>query len=212
MADYVDWRIKGPEIAACNCDWGCPCQFNAMPTHGNCRAAVAMRIDEGHFGDVKLDGVRWAGTYAWPGAIHEGNGEAMPIIDERTTAKQREALLKILSGKETEPGATHFSVFAAMLTKIHDLVVKPIEFECDIKSGTGRFRVPGVVEAVAEPIKNPMTKEPHRVRVSIPKGFEFTEAEFASTKVKAGKPIVLNWPAGHGHLCMIHTGTHGIVR
>jgi hypothetical protein len=23
-------------LDACNCDWGCPCQFNAKPTHGNC--------------------------------------------------------------------------------------------------------------------------------------------------------------------------------
>ena len=29
---HVDWSIKGPEIATCNCDWGCPCQFNALPT------------------------------------------------------------------------------------------------------------------------------------------------------------------------------------
>jgi hypothetical protein len=48
---YVDWRIKGPELSTCNCDWGCPCQFNALPSRGHCRAAVAMRIDEGHFGE-----------------------------------------------------------------------------------------------------------------------------------------------------------------
>ncbi len=31
---YVDWRLKGPEVAACNCSWGCPCQFNGLPTLG----------------------------------------------------------------------------------------------------------------------------------------------------------------------------------
>ena len=45
----VDWHIKGPELATCNCDWGCPCQFNSLPSHGDCRAAVAMRIDQGDF-------------------------------------------------------------------------------------------------------------------------------------------------------------------
>jgi len=54
---YVDWSISGPEIANCNCDFSCPCQFNALPTHGDCRAMTAMRIDKGHFGDLDLSGV-----------------------------------------------------------------------------------------------------------------------------------------------------------
>ena len=71
---YVDWRIKGPELSTCNCDWGCPCQFNALPSRGYCRAAVAMRIDEGHFGEVRLDGLHWVSLLAWPGPIHHGDG------------------------------------------------------------------------------------------------------------------------------------------
>ena len=31
---YVDWKIKGPKIASCSCDYGCPCEFNGRPTHG----------------------------------------------------------------------------------------------------------------------------------------------------------------------------------
>ena len=81
MATGVDWRISGVELVTCNCDYGCPCQFNALPTRGNCRAAAAYRIDKGHFGDVPLDGVVFVGLYAWPKAIHEGHGEAMLIVD-----------------------------------------------------------------------------------------------------------------------------------
>ena len=55
--NYVDWEIKGPEISSCSCDWGCPCQFNSLPTHGNCRAAMAFEIEQGHFGEVSLDGL-----------------------------------------------------------------------------------------------------------------------------------------------------------
>ena len=85
---YVDWRIKGPELSACSCDWGCPCQFNALPSRGYCRAAVAMRIDEGHFGEVRLDGLHWAALLAWPGAIHHGNGE---LSGDRRRARRRAA-------------------------------------------------------------------------------------------------------------------------
>ena len=56
---HVDWSTKSRLLITCNCDWGCPCQFNARPTHGDCRAAIAGRIDEGHFGDVRLDGLTW---------------------------------------------------------------------------------------------------------------------------------------------------------
>jgi len=37
---HTDWMIRGPEIASCNCSYGCPCQFNALPTDCTCRAAV----------------------------------------------------------------------------------------------------------------------------------------------------------------------------
>jgi hypothetical protein len=42
---YVDWRIKGPQLSTCNCQVGCPCQFNALPTHGDCRAADPLALD-----------------------------------------------------------------------------------------------------------------------------------------------------------------------
>ncbi|MDI6838636.1 MAG: DUF1326 domain-containing protein, partial [Rhizobiaceae bacterium] len=28
------WAIKGREFIHCNCDYGCPCQFNSRPTKG----------------------------------------------------------------------------------------------------------------------------------------------------------------------------------
>ena len=76
------WEIKGRELGNCNCAYGCPCQFNALPTHGDCHAVVGYQIDEGHHGDVRLDGLRAALIASWPGPIHEGNG----------TIKNRESL------------------------------------------------------------------------------------------------------------------------
>ena len=81
----TEWMLRGPEIASCNCAYGCPCQFNALPTEGDCRAAVGMHIDKGHYGKVKLDGLNIAATAAWPGPIHLGHGEILPIVDERAT-------------------------------------------------------------------------------------------------------------------------------
>jgi hypothetical protein len=208
----IDWAMRGPEIATCNCNWGCPCQFNGLPSNGDCRAAVGMRIDKGHFGSVKLDGLKWVGLFAWPGAIHEGHGEAQAIVDERADAKQREAILTILSGQESEPGATYFNVFASTLEKMHEPLFKPIEFEADIDERTGRFAVPGVVEGRGEPIRNPITGQPQRAKVVLPAGFEFLEAEFASSTTRAKGPPALDWAGRHAHFAMINIGPNGPMR
>ncbi len=206
---YVDWRIRGPEITNCNCDWGCPCQFNALPTRGDCRAVAAMRIDEGHFGDVDLSGLKWAAIFAWPEAIHFGHGEAFVIIDERADEAQRAALLTILSGGETEPGATIFNVFATTLDKVHDPAFLPIDFEADMESRTGRIAVPGIVATKIEPIRNPVTGAEHRARVSMPGGFEYKEAEYASGGAEAGGPIPQSWSGRHAHIAMVDLSPAG---
>jgi len=207
----VDWMIKGPEISTCNCDWGCPCQFNSLPSNGDCRAGVAMYIDEGHFGPTKLDGLHWALLVSWPKAIHQGDGEALPVVDERASPQQREALLKILSGQETEPGATIFNVFSATFKTVHEPLFMPIEFESDIENRTGSFRVAGVIDATVEPIRNPITGNPHRAQVTLPKGFEYHTAEYASSKTRASGKIPLAWDTGHAHLTMLHMTGKGPV-
>lgn len=209
---HVDWMIRGLTISTCNCDFGCPCQFSALPTHGDCRAAVGMRIEEGHFADVSLDGATWVGLFAWPGAIHEGNGEALVILDESTSEAQREALLTILSGQETEPGATIFNVFAGTLTTMHEPRFLPIDWEGDMETRRGHFSVPGIVEAEATPIVNPISGEENRARVTLPEGFEYTEAEYASGTVSAHGDIPLAWENSHAHFAIYHMTPQGVVR
>lgn len=208
---FTEWMIRGPEIATCNCSYGCPCQFNALPTNGNCRAAVGMHIDKGHYGKVKLDGLNWAATAAWPGPIHMGHGEILPIVDERATPEQREALLKIMSGQDTEPGATFFNVFVSMCDTVHPPMFKKIEFKSDMKTCAGHFNVPGVVEASTEAIRNPVTGKAHHAKVSLRAGFEYSEAEYASGSAKSSGPIALDTKGNHAHLAMLHLTGQGVV-
>ena len=210
MAD-TDWMIQGPEIGTCNCSYGCPCQFNALPTDGNCRAAGGMQIEKGHYGKVKLDGLRWAITAAWPGAVHMGHGEFQPIIDERATEDQRQALLKIMSGQDTEPGATFFQVYVSMCDKVHPPIFKKIDFAVDMKNCNGHISVPGVLDVKTEAIRNPVTGKPHHAKVSLREGFEYTDAEFASGTIKSAGPIAVNTAGKHAHLAMIHITGKGVV-
>ena len=68
----VDWYVEGVEFGNCNCDYGCPCQFESRPTHGHCRGFEVVLIDEGHFGNVSLVWLRAALLYAWPGPLFDG--------------------------------------------------------------------------------------------------------------------------------------------
>src|ERR1035438_2298096 len=77
-----EWSMEGVEFSNCNCIWGCPCQFNGAPTHGNCRAYTFVQIDRGRFDGVPLDGLRWGILAAWPGPIHLGNGTFQSVVDE----------------------------------------------------------------------------------------------------------------------------------
>ena len=208
----ISWSIKGPSYGTCNCNWGCPCQFNAPPTDGTCRGLDAMRVNEGHFGDVSLDGLCWVMTVSWPGAIHEGNGAQQMIIDARADEEQREALVKILHGEETEPGATFFQIFNATMSTVHEPLFTPIEFSVDVDKRTARLVVPGIIESAGEPIRNPITGEEHRVRVTLPNGFEYTEAEYGSGSTKATGAIKLDLTDSYGQFAMLHLTQSGPVR
>ena len=180
------------ETATCNCAWGCPCQFNALPTHGRCEALVAVRIREGHYGPTSLNGLTFAAAYWWPGAVHEGNGVVQLAIDERATAEQRQALLNISSGKE---GCTFFEIFAAVVSTVLDPVFVPIELESDRETRVARLKVPGLGEFRAEPIRNPVTGEEHRAQIRLPNGFEYKEAEVGNcveNYAKVGDKVISN--------------------
>ncbi|MEK6716986.1 MAG: DUF1326 domain-containing protein, partial [candidate division NC10 bacterium] len=106
----TNWHIHGDYVLACNCDYGCPCNFSARPTMGFCQGAIGFRVDDGAYGDVRLDGQKAFVAVKWPGAIHEGNGVAAIYIDEGASPAQREALVKIISG---EAGGPPFAILAA---------------------------------------------------------------------------------------------------
>jgi len=212
MSKFIEWSMEGTEFANCNCSWGCPCQFNGMPTSGDCRAYGFVQIDKGNFGDVSLSGLRWGILGAWPSAIHLGNGTFVTVIDESADARQRQAIEAISHGKETDPGSLIWQVFSTTVTKLLPTIYKPIALSIDLAARTAQVDVPGVISGRAESIRNPVTGAAHQVKVTMPTGFEFTESEVVSGKSKSTGPIELNFDGSHAHLARIHWSTHGVVR
>ena len=207
----ADWYIEGKEFGNCNCAYGCPCQFEALPTHGHCRGFEAVQIEKGHFGDVDLSGLRCAVLYAWPGPIFEGKGELQAIIDERASPEQREALETVLHGGETEEGKTHWWVFRAMSDTVHPTLFEPIEIEVDIEARRARVSVPGLLDASGRPIRPPHSDGEHRVQIAMPDGIEFELAEVGSAATTADAAISLRLDDSYGQWNILrHSGT-GVV-
>jgi hypothetical protein len=194
------WSIRGTHFVNCNCDYGCPCQFNALPTDGTCRAVIAWQIEEGYCGDVRLDGLLAVNTYGWPGPIHKGNGEMQSIIDERATEGQRRALISVLQGEGAAPATIMLQIYRAMCPKAHEPIFKPISLEINVDGRTAQLRVPGLLESTIEPIKNPVSGMEHRARIDLPFGKEFHHAEVASGTTRATGAVPLDFAKKHAHL------------
>src|SRR4051812_5317471 len=122
-APAIKWFIEADYIQACNCDYGCPCEFEAPPTMGFCQGMGAWRINKGKYGDVTLDGVAFAGALKTPEAMHKGNGTLVIFIDERATPQQREAIQMIGSGKA---GGMPFEAFQMIFSKWMGPIYAPI--------------------------------------------------------------------------------------
>ena len=209
MAVSVEWEVKATEFGNCNCSYGCPCQFNGLPTHGNCRYVAGFQIEQGHFGDVELDGLRAVTMAIWPGAVHEGNGTMGMVIDERADGRQRDALAKILTGQETLDMATMWWVYAAMSpTKLPPIYSK-IDLEVDVDGRSGRFQVPGVVSSKGVPIRNPVTGAEHRVRIDFPKSFEYKLGEIGSGTSTVTGALPMELKDSWGLFCRIHLSHKG---
>lgn len=207
---YTDWLLKTRRLVTCSCDYGCPCEFNGRPTRGFCEGVEAFDVIEGHFGDVRLDGLRAAGAYRWPGAVHEGGGAYLAIIDDRADDAQRNALLTVLSGQEQEPGSG-FSIYASTIEHDLGIVYAPITFEWDLANRKGRFSVPDVLEAALAPIRNPVTGEPHRAVIKLPEGFEFREAEMASSTFTSKRELIQDYQNCYGFLTIATYSPHGLI-
>jgi hypothetical protein len=208
----IPWLIKGRQFTHCNCAYGCPCQFNALPTHGNCRGLMAIDIDEGHHGTTELEGLRFVVITDFPGAIHEGHGTGAVVIDERATESQRQALLRIATGQDTQPGATIFQVLSIMLEKVHDPIFARIDFAVDVDARQARLVVPDYLDARGEPIRNPVTGAESRSRIDLPDGFEYIVAEVGRGWLNATGPLTFTLADSHAHFAELHMTGDGVVR
>src|SRR4051812_43727556 len=142
------WNLSGKVLVACNCAWGCPCNFNAPPTTGQCEGGWTWHVEDGAFGGVRLNGLTFSVFVRWPGAIHQGGGEAVILVDERADPKQRAAIDTLLGGKAGGPWGT----LAWTWPTIHGPYYGSFELQFDgVKS---RARFGNALDIECGPIRN----------------------------------------------------------
>lgn len=207
----VEWEIHGMEFGNCNCAYGCPCQFNALPTLGHCRAIGFFTIGKGHFGDVKLDGLNMAFAVKWPGPVHHGKGAMQPILDAKGNAKQRDAQLSIMTGKETDEMKTFFAVYTAMCETIHEPIVTAIDIDVDMERRVAKCSAEGVATGRGEPIRNPVTGAETRVGIVLPNGFEYLQNECGRGWSQSTGTVPMELADSYAHWCEIHLNRHGVI-
>ena len=202
----VKWFYEADYLQACNCDYGCPCEFSAPPTKGFCEGIGAWKISRGRFGDVPLDDLALAFSAHWPKAIHEGKGTVCLFFDERATPAQRDALLQIASGAQ---GGLPFEILVTTFSEILEPQFVPFQFHLDGKNSS--VRIGQAASMSMESIKNPVTGEPEQVRVDHGTGFMFQSAEAVSARecksaVSGAKVLNYSWPSKAGFVTAVKYG------
>ncbi|HSW17481.1 MAG TPA: DUF1326 domain-containing protein [Ramlibacter sp.] len=114
-------------METCNCAFLCPCitsNMTAQPTDGDCKAAVAMRIDKGEKDGVKLDGLAFVVMLHSPGAMGAGNIAVGLIVDEKASDEQAAAISAIATGSAGGPMAA----LAPLVGRMVGVERRPIAF------------------------------------------------------------------------------------
>lgn len=124
------WRIEGQYMETCNCDFLCPCitsNLAAVPTEGDCKAAIAMKVDKGEKDGVDLGGVAFVVLMRSPGAMGEGNIKVGLIVDDKTTQEQTDAITAIATGAAGGP----MEALGPLVGEFAGVEKRPITFERD---------------------------------------------------------------------------------
>ena len=154
MTTAESWRMQGEVMEACSCNLTCPCNFGGEPTQSPCEAIVGFRIQEGNYGNTRLDNLNFVMYLSIPGKFFDGGWTLGAYLDQRANQGQMEALGTILTGQ----AGGWFAALGGLIATALPAKQVPINFET--VNGEHRLTVPGLVDLSTERIPNPMPGQP----------------------------------------------------
>ena len=198
----VKWAMEADYLQACNCDYGCPCEFEAPPTQGHCEGIGAWRINKGNYGDVSLDGIGIGFSLKSKAALHEGDITLAAFIDEKANDDQKNAILQIMTGAA---GGLPFEIIASLVSNMLEPQIVPFNFNIDGQNSSVSM---GSTVMAFEPIKNPVTGDPEKMRIEHETGFLFKGADVVSAKecTSSVAGLEFSWPNLAGFVTQVTYG------
>mgnify|MGYP000173816567 CR=1 FL=1 len=147
------YEIEGRLLEVCTCNVLCPCWVGEDPDGGTCDSALAWGIDKGQIEGVDVSGLTLALSVHIPGnVLTPKSWKAAVIVDERATAEQEQAMLKVFTGQLG-------GAIADMAGLIGEVVsVERVPFTFDVEGGRGRFTMGAAVEAELAPFQGALGK------------------------------------------------------
>jgi len=195
------WTMTGSIFGACNCDWGCPCNFDVAPSYGHCDGVYVFSVREGRYGEESLDGLQFAWAAHSPGALHEAKATAVLLVDERATPAQRDALDELWrSGSAGLPFDILNSVTATWL----ETTYAPFDLDlAGINSGVKIGAGGEIYELTQSRVKNPVTGDEEELYLDKPTGFTSKRSELGMSTRAVFSHDGLSWDtsgkyAGYG--------------
>lgn len=99
-----DWALNATIIEACSCTMFCPCYFSTVPSahdHGAmaehfCRFNMGYRVNEGHLGSVRLNGIKFWIAGDLGADFSKGAEWAEITFEPSVTKEQRGAITTIV--------------------------------------------------------------------------------------------------------------------
>jgi hypothetical protein len=154
MAMPESWTLKGSYFETCNCETACTCRSSGSPTADDCTVLLTWHVEEGHFGDISLNGLNTMLAVYSPCHKQEATREVALYLDERASGEQGRALMAIFSGRAG-------GRFAQVTPRVGDILgvrSASIDYQadgkrCSVRVGNVKeLAIPAIRESTDEPI------------------------------------------------------------
>jgi hypothetical protein len=138
----MGYEIEGRLLEVCTCNVLCPCWVGEDPDRGTCDSAFGWRVDQGQVEGVDVSGLTLGLSVHIPGnVLTPKSWKAAVFVDERASAEQEQALLKVFTGQLG--GA--IADLAGLIGEVVSVERVPITFTVD--EGRGHLKIGDVSEA-----------------------------------------------------------------
>jgi hypothetical protein len=141
------YALRGKLLEVCTCKILCPCWVGEDPDgeRGDCLSVNSWHIDQGTIDGVDVGGLTIAGVNNIPGNVLKGNWRVIYFVDDRASAAQHQALVKVWTGKAGGPVKDLVGLYGEIVA----VEKAPIHF--DMQEGKGTLQIGQHIEARMAP-------------------------------------------------------------